>query len=47
MWAGRDTPWFHPGPTPITEADEFQWRWHYGTTNGDRVCDLDFEYLPF
>jgi len=47
MWAGSDCPWFHPGPTPITEADEFRWRWQYGTKPGEHVSDLGFDYLPF
>ena len=47
MWPGQDCPWFVPGPTPVTAADDFRWRWNHGTAPGDRVCDLDFNDLPF
>lgn len=46
QWPGTDCPWFNPGPTPVTEADEFRWRWNHGTQPGDRIFDM-VSSLPF
>lgn len=47
MWPGRDCPWFNPGPSPVTEADEFRWRWEFGAKVGERISDLGYDFLPF